>query len=196
MTCHLVLLGGNGYIGRAFTQYWQQLDPDATFWVLSRSGHNHLTGPQIHNLAVDVTDATAAAAVVPAQFDVIVDFIGRPEKDPATSQAVNDQPALVMQHLAETHGATVMGFIGGRMGPRAFLNTKTRLIQQLATSTVPLAVVNPTLVYGGDRQDTLVKLVPFLRFAGWFKPALRPVTVTTVVAELAHQIQTYQKAGV
>lgn len=51
-----VLLGGNGYIGRATNEAWMKADPETEFYVISRSGRNKLTDKRIHNLRADVSD--------------------------------------------------------------------------------------------------------------------------------------------
>ena len=56
---NIVMLGGNGYIGRNVTEQWLQHDPQAQFYVLSHSGTNALQNPRVNNIAVDVTDADA-----------------------------------------------------------------------------------------------------------------------------------------
>lgn len=37
---NMVLLGGNGYIGRNFTTQWLAKEPETQIFVLSRSGKN------------------------------------------------------------------------------------------------------------------------------------------------------------
>ncbi|WP_047999118.1 NAD-dependent epimerase/dehydratase family protein [Lactiplantibacillus herbarum] len=184
MTLNIVLLGGNGYIGRELTRQWHAQDAEAEFWVLSRSGKNQLDLPVIHNYAVDVTDQAAVEAVLPTQVDYIVDLVGRPEKDAELSKQINDAPAMVMQALAEERQICAIGFIGGKLGPKAFLATKQRLIDQLSTSKIPLAYVEPTVVYGADRDDQIAKMVPLLRFAGLFAKNIRPVEVSVVAKKL------------
>lgn len=51
-----VLLGCNGYIGRATTEAWMKADPETEFSVISRLGRNKLTDKRIHSLRVDVSD--------------------------------------------------------------------------------------------------------------------------------------------
>ncbi len=191
MTSKIILIGGNGYIGRSLTSAWAAIDPSAQFYVLSRSGHNQLEMPQIMNSAIDINDREAVSAEIPDQIDYIVDLVGRPEKDAATSIKVNDKPALLMKFLAETHHAKAMGFIGGRLGAKAFVTTKRTLIGQLQASSVPLAVVEPTLVYGADRQDSMTKMVPLLKIFGAVFPNMKPVKVETVVDELLTKLLQY-----
>ncbi|VDG19636.1 NAD-dependent epimerase/dehydratase family protein [Lactiplantibacillus mudanjiangensis] len=188
MTTQIVILGGNGYLGRELTKLWLQKDALADFWILSRSGKNQLVDPRIHNRAVDLTDFEAVKQVLPAEIDYIVDLIGRPEKSPALSTQVNDQPAQLMRKLAETAHCQAMGFVGGQLGPKAFLKTKADLIQYLQQSDVPLAYVEPTLVYGAGRQDTMMKMVPLLTFLGRFSAKLKPVAVEVVVNQLYTQL--------
>lgn len=180
---NFVLLGGNGYLGRNFVQYAQQQDPTAHFYVVSRSGKNQLRSAAITNIAADINSATVIPGL-PAEVDYVVDFIGGPAKDPAVAKALNDEPAALMQKLAEQYHAQAMGFIGGILGPKDFVQTKKRLIHQLQQSSVRLAYVEPTLVYGHGRHDSMTRWVPLLKFMGIFAKNLRPVKVDDVVQQL------------
>lgn len=180
---NFVLLGGNGYLGRNFVQYAQQQDPTAHFYVVSRSGKNQLSSTAITNIAADINSATVIPGL-PAEVDYVVDFIGGPEQDPAAAKALNDEPAALMQKLAEQYHARAMGFIGGILGPKDFVQTKKRLIRQLQQSPIRLAYVEPTLVYGNGRHDSMTRWVPLLKVAGIFSKKMRPVNVNDVVEQL------------
>ena len=52
---NVVLLGGNGYIGRNVTEKWLKEDPSAVFYIISRSGKNQFANSRIYNLAADVS---------------------------------------------------------------------------------------------------------------------------------------------
>ena len=52
----VVMLGGNGYLGRNVTQKWMAKDPDARFVVVSRSGKNALADARITNVQADSAD--------------------------------------------------------------------------------------------------------------------------------------------
>lgn len=153
---NFVLLGGNGYLGRNFVQYAQRHDPTAHFYVVSRSGKNQLKDPAITNISTDIT-AKAKIPDLPDQIDYVVDFIGGPTKNPAESRAINDEPAALMQKLAEDHQAKAMGFIGGILGPKKFVQAKKQIINRLQKSPVRLAYVEPTLVYGNGRHDAMTR---------------------------------------
>lgn len=180
----IILLGGNGYLGRSVTAEWLKRDPEATFYIISRSGKNELTDPRIKNLKADVSDYASVKRVLPEQVDYLIDFIGRPEKDSVKSEQLNRQPALVMKRIAEEKKAKKMGFIGGLLGPKTFLNEKKTIIQELKTSPVKLVTVEPTLLYGAGRNDGLAKMVPIFKVLGIFSSTMRPMLVTEVASEL------------
>ena len=185
---NVVLLGGNGYIGRNVTEKWLKEDPSAVFYIISRSGKNQFANSRIYNLAADVSDYKAVVAVLPDQVDYIVDFIGCPESDPATFEAVNDKPAQVMLQLAKDKKVKAMGFIGGLLGPKSFLDGKKRITDQLRASGIRTEVVEPTIVYGNGRSDALAKLVPVFKFFGLFMKNMKPVLVTEVADELVSKM--------
>lgn len=184
----IVLLGGNGYIGRNVTKNWLKKDLSSEFYVLSRSGKNELKDSRIKNIAVDVTSVGAVEAVLPEKIDYIIDFIGRPEKDVDLFKKVNNLPAQVMLRVAEKHRVKAMGFIGGVLGPKSFVNGKKLIIESLEKSDIPLEVVEPTIVYGNGRADTLAKMVPILKVVGVLVKMLKPVHVDDVANELITQL--------
>jgi nucleoside-diphosphate-sugar epimerase len=187
-TNNIVLLGGNGYLGRNVTKEWMKHDATATFYVLSRSGKNELSDSKIKNIAVDVTNYDNVNAVLPKKVDYIVDFIGAPEKDPKVFEQLNIVPARIMKQIAEEKKVTAMGFIGGVLGPKTFTTMKKQMIKELSQSKIKLGYVEPTLVYGAGRKDSMTKMVPLLNVFGLFSKKLKPVTVTEVARELVANI--------
>ena len=180
----IVLFGGNGYIGREVTKSWLEKESESRVLVLSRSGKNELVDARIENIAVNVADLAAVRAVLPDQVDYMIDLVGLPEKDPQIFEEVNVKPAQVMLSLAEEKDVKGMGFIGGRLGPKTFVEVKGELSQMLQESGIPTTVVEPTLVYGGGRKDTLSKLVPIFKVLGSVIPSMKPVKVEDVASEL------------
>ena len=159
--------------------------------MLSRSGTNQLVDPTITNLKVDVTNEAAVLAAVPDKVDYIVDFVGAPNKDPQVFDRLNYQPAKVMRAVAEKKHSRAMGFIGGILGPKKFTTAKKQIIADLEQGSVPLAYVEPTLVYGAGRKDNMTKNVPFLKFMGLFSNKFKPVLVDDVVNELRKKLLEY-----
>ena len=185
---NIVLLGGNGYLGRNFTKDWLDHDKDSHFYVLSRSGQNQLANPAITNIKVDVTDEQAVLNAIPDNIDYIIDFVGAPSNDPQEFEKLNQKPAHVMRAVAEKKNAKAMGFIGSILGPKKFTTVKKELIKYLQASPVPLAYVEPTLVYGAGRKDKMTRNVPVLKFLGIFSAKFKPVLVGDVVEELRQKL--------
>lgn len=185
---NVVLLGGNGYIGRNVTEAWLAKDSSAVFYVVSRSGKNSLQNSRIHNIAADVTNLATVRQHLPEQVDYIVDFVGRPESDEAAFIQVNDKPAEVMLAIAKEKKVKAMGFIGGLLGPKKFLEGKKRIADQLRASGIRTEVVEPTVVYGNGRSNALAKLVPIFKFFGLFVKTMKPVLVSDVADELVGKL--------
>ena len=178
------MLGGNGYLGRNVTEKWMQKDPEARFVVVSRSGKNQLSDDRIQNVQADCTDYDSVKEVLPEKVDYIVDFVGRPVDDPEEFRKANDMPADVMLRIAKEKNVKAMGMIGGILGPKSFVEGKKRIIDKLKSSGIRTEYVNPTLVYGNGRKDSMTRMVPLLRFFGIFSRKLRPVDVNDVAEEL------------
>ena len=185
---NIALLGGNGYIGRNVTQEWISQDSEAKFYVVSRSGKNQLLYPQITNIKADVTNFDEVNKQLPEKIDYIIDFIGAPEKNPEKFKQINVLPAEVMLKIAKEHHVKAMGFIGGILGDKAFVQGKKKIEQMLRQSGIRLEVVAPTLVYGNGRKDSLSKMVPFLKFMGLFSKKFKPVDVSVVAKELVDKL--------
>lgn len=184
----IVLLGGNGYIGRAVTEEWIRRDSEAKFCVVSRSGKNMLHHAQIENVRADVTSSESVKRVVPQEIDYIVDFIGRPEKDESELIKINKLPAEVMLSLSEEFNVEKIGFIGGTLGPKSFVTIKAEILSMLKASGKKVAYVEPTLVYGKDRHDSMSKMAPILNFFGIFIKSLRPVRVEDLAKEFVDDL--------
>lgn len=93
-----------------------------------------------------------------------------------------------MKRIAEEYEVKAMGFIGGTLGPKPFTTIKSDIIKQLKNSRIRLEVVEPTLVYGEDRNDSLSKMVPVFKCLGIFSKGLKPVRVTQVAEELVGKL--------
>lgn len=176
---NIVLMGGNGYIGREVTRQWLARDDKAQFFVVSKSGKNELESPRVHNLQADCYDVDALDSVLPDQVDAIADFVGG-----MGGTEVNVPPAQVMLSLAEKHDIAVMGYVGGKLGGKDFTSSKAQACELLRKSGRRVAIVEPTLVYGAGRSDKLAKMVPIMKFFGIFSKNMKPVRVEEVASQL------------
>ena len=135
-----------------------------------------------------MTDEQSVLDAIPDTIDYIVDFVGAPSNDPQEFIKLNQQPAHVTRAVAENRHAKAMGFIGGILGPKKFTTVKKELIAYLQESSVPLAYVEPTLVYGAGRKDKMTRNVPLLKFLGIFSRKFKPVLVGDVVETLRQRL--------
>ncbi len=71
----VVMLCGNGYIGRNVTDKWMKVDPDAQFVVVSRSGQNLLLDARITNVKADSSNYESLKAVLPEKIDYFLHFV-------------------------------------------------------------------------------------------------------------------------
>lgn len=188
---NIVMLGGNGYIGRNTTKAWMAKDPEAVFYVVSRSGKNQLQNKRIVNIQADVTSSEDIRSKLPDHIDYIVNFVGCaavPEGSSKTLAELNMEPAKVMRELAESYHVKAMGAIGGKLGSKDFTSSKKAMLDYLKKSSIPTEAVEPTLVIGAGRKDSLTKMVPLLRFFGIFNKNFRPVQVEDVANELVDKM--------
>lgn len=185
---NIVLIGGNGYIGQEVLRQWLEQDAGAKFFIVSRTGKSGIRSDRVVNISADFTSRDPILNGLPSQIDCMVDFIGRPEKDPEQLKKINEAPVLNMIRLAEKYQVPALGFIGGALGPASFTKIKAELIKKLRNTGKKIAYVEPTVVYGGGRKDLLSKLIPIFKFFGLFKKNMKPVTVDAVAGELIRKL--------
>lgn len=166
------------------TRQWLAADPRAQFLVVSSSGRNELVDPRVRTIAADARSYESLAAALPERFETVVDFLGRPDKDPQALEDINARPARAMRRLAEERGASAMGLVGGVLGPGSFTRIKKQLLTELSASSVPLVSVEPTVLYGAGRSDELARMVPLFKFLGLFSSKFAPQRVENVAAQM------------
>lgn len=187
-TVNVVIFGGNGYIGNTIIERWLEKDAQAEFFSISRSGKGKLSKPNVHYLKADVTDFKQVQAVLPEEVDYIVDCVGVYTKEKELLEQYNVLPAKVMLEAADQKNVKGLGYIGGIMGPKEFTDSKASVIRMLCSGRHKVAYVEPTLVYGNGRKDTLSKMVPLLKFAGVFSKKMKPNEVNALADELISKL--------
>lgn len=188
----VVVFGGNGYVGTALIEQWIKRDSNIEFFSISRSGKGKLNNSRVHYLKADVTQVQEVEAVMPEKYDYIIDCVGIYTKDKRALDTYNIQPVKVMLQIADKKSNAVLGYVGGIMGPKAFVESKASAIQMLKDSRHQIAYIEPTLIYGNGRNDSITKMVPIMNFFGLFFPRLRPVEVNQVVNDLINNLTQLQ----
>ncbi|WP_101696246.1 NAD-dependent epimerase/dehydratase family protein [Clostridium minihomine] len=172
----IVLVGGNGYIGREVTRQWLKRDPEAQIYVISRSDRQAIKDERIHHIQVDVNDATAFDIALPEKIDYIVNLTY------GSMDAIKS-----IRDFAENHGAQAIGNIGvcDMKAPEFadFVNMKRNELNNLQAGTVRVENVDITVAYGVDRDDDIAKMIQ----AGHFDSA-SPIRVEIVACQLIDQL--------
>lgn len=147
----IVLVGGNGYIGREITRQWLKRDSEAQLYVTSRSEKQEVKDSRVHHIQDDVNDAAAFEKALPETVDYIVNL------------TYGSMDALkTIRDFAEKHGAKAIGNIGCNAaipGFEDFVKMKENELQFLMESKVRVANYDVTVAYGADRNDDLLKAV-------------------------------------
>ncbi len=164
-------------------------DKDMIFYIISRKGNSEIKDDRIINLEADASDYESIVKVLPEKIDYIVNLVGGLEKDREIFNRKNRKPAEVMLKIAEEKNVKAMGFIGGKLEPKEFVEVKRELIEKLSGSRIRLGYVEPTIVYGNGRNDTLAKFIPVFKFLGLFNKNMKPVQVDDVVKELISKLE-------
>lgn len=175
----VVILGGTGYIGRVVTRKLLKANDEARVTTVSRKGENELRNPRITNVRADCSTADAILAVIPHEVDIIIDLVGGMD-----SPEQNIAPARATAEVAKQLNIPKIGYVGGTLGSKAFVESKDEAAGILEATGRKVVVVEPTLVYGDGRHDALSKMVPILKFLGLFSKKFKPVTVDDVAEQL------------
>lgn len=115
-----------------------------------------------------------------------------PEGSDKTLTEINMAPAKVMNELAAYYHVKAQGAVGGKLGSKEFVSSKKAMAAYLKKSDVPAEVVEPTLVYGAGRKDSLTKMGPLLKFCGIFSKKMKPVKVEDAADELVTKMMSHQ----
>lgn len=163
----IVLVGGNGYIGREITRQWLKRDADAQLYVTSRSDRHEIEDARVHHVQADVNDAAAFEAALPEHVDYVVNLTY------GSMDAIKN-----VRDFAEKHGAQAIGNISvdaacaAAPGFGDFVKMKDAELATLKEGSVRVADYPLTIAYGAGRNDDLAKGI-----AAGMMNALPPVHV-------------------
>ena len=148
---NVVLVGGNGYIGREITRQWLKRDAEVQIYVTSRSERQEIKDSRVYHVQVDVNNALAFEKALPEKVDYIVNL------------TYGNMDALkTIRDFAEKHGCQAIGNIGCTakvLGFEDFVKMKENELQFLREGKVRVANYDVTIAYGADRNDDLLKAV-------------------------------------
>lgn len=175
----IVIVGGNGYVGKEVTKQRLERDQEARFLLVSRSGSCPIDNPRVAAASTDATDSETLKKVLPAQVDCMVCLAGGME-----SREQNIAPAETMLSVARELDIPALGYVGGTLGGKVFTQSKADACEMLRASGKRISIVEPTLIYGAGRNDALTKMVPIMKFCGFFAKSIKPVRVEEVASAL------------
>lgn len=174
----VVLVGGNGYIGREITRQWLERDGEAEFYVTSRSDRQEVKDARVHHIQADPNAAETFAKELPQKVDYVVNL------------TYGSMDALkTIRDFAESHGAQAIGNISCNAADAAmpgfgdFAKMKDTELQFLKEGKVRVADYDLTIAYGAGRNDDLAKGI-----AAGAMNALPPVHVEVVARLLIDRL--------
>lgn len=147
----IVLVGGNGFIGREITRQWLKRDSEVQIYVTSRSERQEIEDSRVHHIQVDVNAAQAFEKALPEKVDYIVNLTY------GSMDAIKN-----IRDFAEKHGCRAIGNIGCNAtssGFEDFVKMKENERRYLQKGKVRVANYDVTIAYGADRNDDLAKAV-------------------------------------
>lgn len=185
---NIIVLGGNGFVGTVVIEKWLKKDQEAIFYSISRSGKGTLSNSRVKYLKADISSLESIQSIIPDKIDYILDCIGIYDNDKQKLDKFNLIPAKVMLEVAEQIPVKCLGYIGGAFGSKVFVKSKTDVVHMLQSSGKNIVVVEPSLIYGNGRSDSMIKMVPFMKVIGIFSKKLRPIDVNDLASELIEKM--------
>lgn len=179
----VVLLGGNGYIGRGLCAEWSKTHPTMEIYVVSRTKQGLYKSAQVKHIEADVKEIEKISEQLPESIDYIVNLIGKQNNNPIKMELEHRQAATTMLALAEAKKAKAMGLLGTNMGPDAFQQVKRDMRDFLKKSIIPLAYMEVSVVRGGlGRKDKAGKMIWFFEIISLFNREKRPLNMPVFAA--------------
>lgn len=171
----VILVGGNGYIGREITRQWLKRDSDVEIYVTSRSDRQEIKDERVHHIQVDVENFEEFEKSVPHDADYIVSLIYGSMEGLKT-----------IRNFSEKHGVKAIGNINAvakAPGFEEFVAMKNNELDFLSERNVRVANYDLTIAYGADRDDDLANAIR----AGYMD-AIHPVRVEVVACCLIDEL--------
>jgi NADH dehydrogenase len=167
MSRRVVVLGGTGFIGRAYAWRCASHGLSQQLTIPTRSlarGADLRPLPCVTLVACDVNDAKALSRVI-ADADVVVNLIGILHGRDADFQRAHIDLPLSLGELSRVYGVEhvvhVSALGAATDAPSMYLRSKAAGEAALQRSGVPLSVIRPSVVFGAE--DHLLNLFACLQ---------------------------------
>jgi NADH dehydrogenase len=188
----VVVLGGTGFVGRAFAARAASRRPDLQLVVPTRrpAGVDLLRMlPTVELVRADVHDARQLAPLL-AGADAVVNLVAILQGDEAAFRRTHVE--LVRTLLQAMHATGVarlvhvsaLGIVDGQPGPSRYLRSKTEGEALVRASGLAWSVLRPSVIFGAEDRflnlfETMQALAPAVPLAG-ADAKLQPVWVEDV----------------
>lgn len=203
----ILVLGGTGFVGRAFAAVWRQIDGAATLVVPSRrpSRAKALAMlPGVELVGADVHDPAALRALL-AGCDAVVNLVAVLHGDAARFEQVHvELPRRLLAACAQTGVRRVVHISAlgiaddpAEPAPSLYLASKTRgerlLREAHAAGAIELTVLRPSVIFGTEDRfinlfAALQAVAPVMALAG-ATARFQPVWVDDVAHALATSLR-------